>query len=277
MKASAKTVALFCLVGFFALATSGCARVEEVKKPDPPKNEKANTAVTATKTLGPAGKLVQSFFKNWEFKRYEQMHAQTVNSRDKKIFINRMMETPIAWRNVAILSEEPSDDDWRVTVSLEVTDVPCAFAACMVNLKYTIDRESEAPSFMMSPAFLDIQEFMAVNQTWRIVSLDGEHFIDVCAGSSKGKRHENIINYVLDAATLGDFPSRFVSSSKSDRVAISASSWLALVCMDLKIQAEDAGDIMIKSRPLFRKAEDNMKNIVEKIKSIRGGKKDKDT
>jgi len=281
MKATAKVVTLFV---FLALAINGCDKKVEKNKDGALKiegeynSEKANNQIKSTDSLGPAGKMVRSFFKNWEFKRFKQMHAQTVNSRDKELFIKYMEGTPIQWRNLSILSEDASGDDWSVNLSVEVTDVTCAFAACMINLTYPLKSDSGEPTFEMSPAFLQIQRFMPVNQTWRIVNLDGEYFIDICSGESKGERHENVMNYVLDASGIIGIPTESLPLSKENKIALSASSWLAIIRMDMDIPMEEIEGIMRKSVPLFKQARSNLKELIKTIKSLSDDKSgDKET
>lgn len=246
---------------FVTLLFSGCGKQDGVK------GEMANNEIKAVNPLGPAGKLVQSFFKNWEFKRYKQMHAQTVHSRDADIFVKRMEGTPIEWRNLKILSEEQSGSDWDVNVSVDVTNVTCMFAACMVNLQFPKDKNSDMPDFHLSPSFLGIQKFMTMNQKWKIIGLDGEYFIDMGAMGSKVKREDNVMNYVLDAGSLADFPME-LGPNREDQIILKASMWLAFVCLDLAIPKEDTEGILIKSKPLYETAKKNLKELAEKIRSL---------
>jgi len=153
--------------------------------------EKVNQEVKAEKPLGNAGKEVRTFFKNWEYKQFLKMHGQTVHSRNEDVFVTEMAQTPIRWRNLVILSEKQSGDDWEVNLSMEVTDITSAFAACMLNLKYPPDLNSDHPAFRFSPAALKIEQWMPVKQSWRVVNLDGKNYIDLCAGDSKGDRQQH--------------------------------------------------------------------------------------
>lgn len=257
-----KTNCLVVVLAFLILVPSGCSKNDPVAL----KGEKVNSEIKDIKTLGPAGKAVKLFFKNWEFKQYEKMCSQTVHSRDEEIFVQRMRETPIEWRNLVILSEEASGDDWEVSLSLEVTDVASAFAACVINLLYTSDKDSKKSAFRLTPSFLAIQRFMPINQTWRVINLDGKYFIDLCVVGSKGKRHENVMNYVLDAGILNDFPAISAVPSKSDGMAISASAWLAMACINMNIPAEDAESIMKEAVPLVDTAKVNLKQLITKFR-----------
>jgi hypothetical protein len=212
------------------------------------------------KKLSPGGLLVNSFFKNWEFKRYAQMHSQTVNSREEDIFVNALAKTPIEWKKFSIIDEKQVGEDWEVTVSMEVTDVKSSFAACMVNLKYDPRTGPGPRKFLASPALLGIQQYMPIKQTWRVVNLDGKYFIDVCAAGSKKQRHENVMNYFLDTSDIIVFPSK-------DKF-LSASFWLAEVMMDLNIPEAEANAIIKESRHLGDKAEQNIMKLLSKIDSL---------
>jgi len=224
--------------------------------------------VKDSKPLGVAGKLVQSFFKNWEFKRYSQMHRMTTHSRDKDAFTKHLAETPITWRNIIIKSEEQVGDDWKVNISMEVTDPACAFASCIINLEFPPDADSDGPKFRLTPSLLEIQDFMPIEQTWHVVNLDGEYFIDCCSGDSKHNRTDNIMNYVLDAANLGAL--ELPSSSREERISTDAAVWLAMVATDLGISNEETINIMIKSKSLHKKAIKNLKETLQSFESLKG-------
>lgn len=214
------------------------------------------------KKLGPGGALVNSFMKNWEFKRFAQMHEQTVHSRERRIFIDQMEKTPINWRNFAILSEKQVGEDWEVGVSLEVTDVQSAFAACVLNLQYAPEEVFRKRNFTATPALLGIERFTPIKQTWRVVNLDGKYFIDVCAAGSKRQRYENIMNYILGAGSIGFF------GSNRENKFLSAAAWLSLAMIDLNLPADQAKEIMEESRRLNKKAEQNMLKMLERIDSL---------
>jgi len=220
------------------------------------------------KSLSPAGKVVQSFFKNWKFERYSQMQEQTVNSRDKDVFIEAMKTTPIQWRNFSILAEEQSGDDWDVTISLEVTDVKSTLAALLVNLEFPPPEDSQSSGFYMSPRFLGIEEFMPIKQTWRVINLDGNFVIDVCSGESDGERYDNIMNYIIDAGQVTTLPSLNDEESESDRIATAASFWMALVCMDLDITSEKMLPILKDAMPISEKAKAKLVKLARELDAL---------
>jgi hypothetical protein len=276
MKTAKSIVALLV---FVAMVAMGCSKDEGQKdgqKAGSSASEKANSVIKVVKDIGPAGKVVQSFFKNWEFRRFKQMQAQTVHSRDEDFFVEQMEKTPIQWRNLSILAERESGDDREVDISLEVTDIPCAFAACMVNLRSPQKDKAGKLAFWLTPESLEIQSFMPVKQTWLLVKLDEKYFIDVCAAGSKKKRHENVMNYVLDASDLEFLPFDALGGSDENKLMTAASAWLAGVFLNMNIPVEESKDVIAKSKPLFDKAQVNMKDLVDSVKSIRGKTKSDD-
>jgi hypothetical protein len=255
------------LVGLLALIASGCGYKLEAPKASESDVDKISKEIRPTKSYGPAGKVVQSFFKNWEYKRYKQMCAQTVHSREEDVFIKHMRGTPIHCRNMEILSEKPSDDGYTVDVSIEVTDLKSGFAACIINAKYPGGKDSELPPFRLSPEFLGIQRFMTVQQTWSVVSLDGEYFIDVGAAGSKGKRHSNVMNYVLDAAELDNL-AEGPGISDEERIAGTVATWLATASLNMDIPKDDTVEIMVGAKPLYKKAEANLDDLVRRSRAL---------
>lgn len=245
------------LMTLFVLVVCGCDKKEE-----------------PVKSFGPAGKLVQSFFKNWEFERYQEMHAQTVHSRREEFFVKFMQETPIEWKNMVILSEEPYGDDWKVTLSVDVTDVACALAACRLNAKIPSAPGSSLPDFAMTPRFLGIQKFMPIKQVWRVINLDGKYFIDICAAESKGERHENIMNYVLDASDMDSVLPIPEGASSEDKEALVVTAWLTKIVMDFNIPMENMpeylGGVVSNSLVLANEAVKNIAELIEKRKPMGG-------
>jgi len=217
----------------------------------------AGCGLIGDKKLGPGGSLVQSFFKNWELNHFSQMHAQTVNSRDQGFFVERMLNTPIERRNVKILSEKQVGKDWEVEVSMEVTDIKSALASSLINLQHYPKKDSLKRNILVTPAFLGIQEFMPVRQTWSVVNLDGKYFIDICSTGSKKMRHENIMNYILDAGLL--LPLRDWQEA--------AGTWLEIVMRDLNLPIEDADRIIDASLVLKERGEKELLRKVDRLYS----------
>jgi hypothetical protein len=215
----------------------------------------AGCGLIGDKKLGSGGSLVQSFFKNWESKNYSEMHAQTIFSREQGFFVERILNTPIERRNFKILSENQVGKDWEVEVSMEVTDIKSALASTLINLEHYPEPNSLRRNLLVTPAFLGIQEFMPVKQTWSILNVDGKYFIDICSAGSKKKRHENIMNYILDAGILP--PLRDWKAATG--------IWLAMVMMDLNLPIEDTDRILDASLALKERGEKELLRKVDRL------------
>ncbi|MFA5986525.1 MAG: hypothetical protein WC819_04245 [Parcubacteria group bacterium] len=250
MKTRTKSVLqVLLLVLTVSFLVTGC-------KEEPKKTEKK---------IGQAGSAVQMFLRNMEFKRYEQMHAQTVNSREKLIFVQSITQTPIVVKNAAVLSDRCSDTDGdcEVNVSMDVTDITSAFAAYIVNLRLSRDPDSTRSPFFFSPNILGIEKFIPIRQTWRVVKLDGAYFIDMGAGGEKTARHENIMNYVLDAGVTEED----INKKSVDEKIDSASMWLIFLSMDLNLSPEEMKTIIRNSAPLVDASIRNLSYMAEKMKA----------
>ncbi len=258
------------VVGFFLL---GCEKetVKEVQKQ--PAVEPAPTAVSvpkpvATESVGPGGKLVQAFFKNWTFNLYDEMWAQTAHSRDKEVFVKSLKGTPIHWRNLQIISEEPDGDDWKVTLSVEVTDIRAAFAACLINAQLT--PADQTPHFMMSPAMLGIEKFETIKQTWKVVNLNQKQIIDVGAGQAGVERKENILNYVLDAADMeGGIASRLIDKDNPRETGI-VTEWLTMAALNRGLSTDDCALILKEAVPLYRQGMLKVKELMKEMERFSG-------
>lgn len=262
-----KQLALLVVV---VLVVCGCNKAKDDlvnKGEDPvPQIEERVPEVQPVRTFGPAGKTVQAFLKNWEYKRYKDMWAQTVHSRREEVFVEHMEGTPIRMRNPAVLSEELVGDDWDVVVFVEVTDVTCAFAACVLNLKYPPDPDSGQSSFRLTPNFLEIEKFRPIRQTWRVVNLNDKYLIDLGAGESKINRKDNVMNYVLDSSDIDKFPA--LPGSEAEKEALAVSVWLAMVSLDLGLSQREIKSAMREAKPMVEMANENLRDLIYKFKEL---------
>jgi hypothetical protein len=229
-----------------AALSSAAAKLPEIKELNPEKK------------LGAAGQIVREFFKNWEFTRYADMHAQTVFSRELGQFVTALTNTPINYRNLDIGKETRKGKDWTVEISLEVTSLASAIGACEINLMRPRDPTTSRWPMKLSPRFLGIEEFAAVKQTWTIADVNGRLFIDVGAKGSKNKRCDNIMNYVLDTAFIDVLPIYAQPPGHGalpiDEQINTMAMWTAFLRMDLNVSVDEAGAAIKKATPLRRKA-----------------------
>lgn len=243
-----KSLGLMLVAGLFLMA--GCGQQEQ-------ENEAG--------FQGTAKKVVKSFARNWELKRFEAMSAQTVFSREPEYFVKCMKDSPIRVRNFKVLSEEQDGDDYWVDVSFEITDIVSSFAACVVNAKYLPKGSNR---FLMSPYFLGIERFTKMEQRWHVMNVDDDFVIDIGANGSEIKRSDNVMNFVLDASDV-DFGGLSAGLEGNDRVAILVSGWMASAMMNLGLETDGAEDIMRKGAPLVSKAEAKLESLVDQIKEMR--------
>jgi len=246
----------------------GAKTVAAESKAEPVK-AKAAMEISASKKLGEAGTLVRSFFRNWEYTRFDEMHDQTVNSRRKDFFVKCLKQTPINCRNVEILSEKRVGDDWDVELALEVTDVTSALAALVVNTIAPPGNNSDH-IFRFSPHFLKIERFMKLKQTWRVVSLDGKNLIDIGARDDSGiERHSNIMNYVLDTGVIDHPPPRGPEGWTSDQQLNVSAEWLTEAEANLNKTVADTDTIMKEAKPLVAVGFKNLLLFVKALKESR--------
>jgi hypothetical protein len=231
-------------------------------------NSKPVTEITAGKKLDEGGNLVRSFFKNWEYSRYDAMHSQTVNSRRVAYFIESMDRTPIRWQNLEIVSEKKVGEDWEVQLSLEVTDLPSSFAGIVVNAMVPPGNDSDA-IYRFSPKNLGIERFMKVNQTWRVVTLGDKKVIDVGAGESRVARHSNILNYVLDAGQLDSAPPRGEDGWSQNQQAAVTALWLSEAFMNLNKKNSEMEALLATSKPLVGRGVVKLKLLAAALREYR--------
>jgi hypothetical protein len=224
--------------------------------------------ITANKKLDEGGSLVRSFFKNWEYSRYDGMHAQTVNSRRLAYFIESMDRTPIRWQNLEIISEKKVGEDWEVQLSLEVTDLPSSFAGIVVNAMVPPGNDTDA-IYRFSPKNLGIERFMKVNQTWHVVTLGDKKVIDVGAGDSRVIRHSNILNYVLDAGQIDSAPPRGEGGWSQNQQAAVSALWLSEAFLNLNKKNSEMESILVISKPLVGKGVTKLKVLAKALREYR--------
>lgn len=229
------------------------------------KTREPNQTITANSEVKEAGKFVQSFFKNWRYERYKEMHAQTVHSRPSDTFIRLISQTPIRWKNARILSQVSNGDDWDVLLSVDITDTVSAFAGCMVNINTSPDPDPNKSAYRFSPEFLGIEKFMTVRQEWRVVKLDNTMAIDIGAGASPIKRHSNIMNYVLDAGYINVPPSGDEGLNEKQKYNATI-EWLATVFVNLDIPVAKTGEVIISAKPLSLQG---VRRLGELVKTMR--------
>ena len=275
-------VALAGIVAFTILAVVFLEKKDDKKEVQPPENTTTPATVVAKKPVAPTpanpvmelsankkfdvgGALVRSFFKNWEYSRYDAMHAQTVNSRNEGFFALCLKQTPISWRNLNIISEKRVGDDWDVDLSVEVTDLTSAFAGIIVNTMVPPGNNSDH-IFRFSPKSLNIEHFMNVRQTWHVVTLEGKNMIDIMA---KTERHSNIMNYVLDTGVITNPPPRGESGWTENQQRAVSTYWLAEAIGDTNTPQENVEKIMLGAKPLIKVGIDKVTEFAENLHRIR--------
>jgi hypothetical protein len=245
-------------------AANQSASVEEVAKSGPGQPME----ITAGKKLGEAGGLVRSFFKHWEFARFEDMHAQTAYSRKLPFFIESMKRSPIHWRRLEIISEKRNGEYWDVELAVDVTDVTSALAGIVVNTYAPPGNDSD-DIYRFNPQDLGIERFMRMKQIWKVADLgEKKLLIDLGAGDSKIDRHSNIMNYVLDAGQV-EAPPRGEDGWDDDTRARVATRWLAETLINLNKTKTDDGyaeNVLKEARPLIDKG---LTKLVEFAKARR--------
>jgi hypothetical protein len=156
--------------------------------------------ITVPANAGPAARLVESFFQNWKAKRFEAMHEQMIGTEAFDEFRDALVRTPVRWNSVEILEETAEGDSKRVSLSIEVTDLPSVMGAYLFNYAANSPVRGEVSSenpFPAKPGRLGIETFRKIKQTWRIVAMNNAYKIDL------GKDpKDNILHYFIDAGSL---------------------------------------------------------------------------
>jgi hypothetical protein len=229
----------------------------------------------AAKPVAGAGEaFVQSFFDNWKRGQFEKMSKQVTPNEPvySLLFVNRLTDTPISWKNLKIQSEKPTGDGWDVTFTLDVTDFESAFAGCRLNLKMPPSRVTNGITYRYTPAEFGIERFMNVRQTWHVVDAKPVRYIsyEIDTGFLKGKL--NVLNYFFVASNMRSIEDRPISPKNEEDAFAVTQAWFARTasCLGLSIEESQSQSLWNAVVELVKKGEPKAATLPYKPSPNRG-------
>lgn len=252
-----------------AIAVAGCDKQivpskTETRKPAP---ETVIVLPQVAPNYAPGESAVRAFFDAWSNRDYEAMFARAIHSgKSVDRLVACMLESPIRWRNLTVTGEQAAGDELRVFLSVEVTDLDSAFAACLLNVERQVLFDCHPLHFRLSPSDLGIERWTTVRQTWRLLRTGDTWLIDLRAEGGSKALPENVMNYVMRAARLGAvgvlIPDAHTDEEKQYNICFVLAGWLMGTCENLGIP-EDVSARSDRVQPLIERARANLERLDE--------------